>query len=100
MAAATLTAIALRPLLFGIEPLCHVDTLVPVTQAALFAYVAGASRALFASIAFGLEITRQFDTLLPLLAGCTMAFIVSALTMRTTIMTEKLARRGHHVQSE
>jgi H+/Cl- antiporter ClcA len=55
---------------------------------------------LFASIAFGLEITRHFDTLPPLLAGYTMALIVSALTMRTTIMTEKLARRGHHVQSE
>lgn len=61
---------------------------------------AGASRALFTSIVFALEITRQFDCLLPLLAGCTMAFITSALTMRNTIMTEKLVRRGHHVPSE
>ena len=61
---------------------------------------AGASRALFTSIVFALEITRQFDCLLPLLAGCTMAFVTSALTMRTTIMTEKLVRRGHHVPSE
>ncbi|OIQ77564.1 H(+)/Cl(-) exchange transporter ClcA [mine drainage metagenome] len=61
---------------------------------------AGASRALFTSVVFALEITRQFDTLLPLLAGCTAAFIVSALTMRTTIMTERLVRRGHHVPSE
>lgn len=61
---------------------------------------AGASRALFTSVVFAMEITRQFDCLLPLLAGCATAFIVSALTMRTTIMTEKLVRRGHHVPSE
>lgn len=61
---------------------------------------AGASRALFASVVFALEITGQFDCLLPLLTGCTGAFIASALLMRTTIMTEKLARRGHHVPHE
>jgi CheY-like chemotaxis protein len=61
---------------------------------------AGASRAMFASIVFALEITQQFNTLLPLLAGCTAAFMVSALVMRNTIMTEKLVRRGHHVPSE
>ncbi|MDA3889773.1 MAG: chloride channel protein [Allgaiera sp.] len=61
---------------------------------------AGASRALFTSVVFAMEITQQFDTLLPLLAGCTTAFITSALTMRTTIMTERLVRRGHHVPSE
>ncbi|MDE3238935.1 MAG: chloride channel protein [Paracoccaceae bacterium] len=61
---------------------------------------AGASRALFASVVFALEVTGQFNCLLPLLAGCTSAFLVSALTMTNTIMTEKLARRGHHVPSE
>ncbi|MFO1175530.1 MAG: chloride channel protein [Paracoccaceae bacterium] len=61
---------------------------------------AGASRALFASVVFALEITGQFHTLMPLLAGCTAAFVASALTMHTTIMTEKLARRGHHVPNE
>jgi H+/Cl- antiporter ClcA len=61
---------------------------------------AGASRAMFASIAFALEITQQYNALLPLLAGCTAAFIVSALLMKNTIMTEKLSRRGHHVPSE
>lgn len=49
VAAATQKAIALRPLLFGTEPLFHVDTLPPVKQAALFAYVAeGAIMGLFA----------------------------------------------------
>lgn len=61
---------------------------------------AGASRALFASVVFALEVTGQFNCLLPLLTGCTCAFLVSALTMTNTIMTEKLVRRGHHVPSE
>ncbi len=68
-----------------------------VGMAACFA---GASRALFASVLFALEITGQYTTLLPLLAGCSTAFMVSAFVMKNTIMTEKLARRGHHVPSE
>ena len=68
-----------------------------VGMAACFA---GASRAFFASVLFALEITGQFSTLLPLLAGCCTAFMVSAFLMKTTIMTEKLARRGHHVPSD
>ena len=61
---------------------------------------AGASRALFASVLFAMEISGQFDTLLPLIAGCATAFAVSAFAMRTTIMTEKLVRRGTTVPSE
>jgi chloride channel protein, CIC family len=37
--AATLAAMALRPLLFGAAPLFHVDTLQPATESALLAYV-------------------------------------------------------------
>jgi chloride channel protein, CIC family len=68
-----------------------------VGMAACFA---GASRALFASIVFAVEITGQFNTLLPLMAGCVMAFLISAFGMRTTIMTEKLSRRGTHVPAD
>ncbi|MGA9659367.1 MAG: chloride channel protein [Asticcacaulis sp.] len=68
-----------------------------VGMAACFA---GASRAIFASVLFALEVSGQFNTLLPLLAACSTAMMVSALIMKNTIMTEKLARRGHHVPSE
>jgi H+/Cl- antiporter ClcA/CBS domain-containing protein len=61
---------------------------------------AGASRALLASVVFAFETTRQFGTLLPLLGGCTAAFLVSCLTMRTSIMTEKIERRGIRVVGE
>ena len=68
-----------------------------VGMAAIFA---GASRALLASIVFAFETTRQPAALLPLLGGCVAAYLVSALVMRNTIMTEKIARRGVRVPSE
>ena len=68
-----------------------------VGMAALFT---GASRAILTSIVFAFETTLQPHGLLPLLAGCTMAFMVSCLLMRDTIMTEKIARRGIRVSAE
>jgi CIC family chloride channel protein len=68
-----------------------------VGMAAMFA---GASRALLASVVFAFETTRQPLSLLPLLGGCTAAYLISALMMRYTIMTEKIARRGARVLEE
>ena len=68
-----------------------------VGMAAMFA---GASRALLASVVFAFETTLQPFGLLPLLGGCTAAYLISALTMRNTIMTEKIARRGVRVPTE
>lgn len=68
-----------------------------VGMASMFA---GASRALLASILFAFEITQQPSALLPLMAGCVASFTVSALLMRQTIMTEKIARRGRTVPME
>ena len=61
---------------------------------------AGASRALLTSVVFAFETTQQAHGLLPLLGGCAAAYLVSALTMRNTIMTEKIARRGVRVPTE
>ncbi|MEZ4585461.1 MAG: chloride channel protein [Gemmatimonadales bacterium] len=60
----------------------------------------GASRALLASVVFAFEATRQPMGLLPLLAGCTGAYLISLRTMKHTIMTERLARRGTPVITE
>ena len=68
-----------------------------VGMAAIFA---GASRALLASVVFAFETTQQPMGLLPLLAGCSAAYLVSCLTMRNSIMTEKIARRGTRVPGE
>jgi len=65
-----------------------------VGMAAIFT---GASRALLASVVFALETTWQPLGIAPLLGGCAAAYLVSALFMSHTIMTEKIARRGVHV---
>jgi chloride channel protein, CIC family len=62
-----------------------------VGMAALFT---GASRAILTAIVFAMETTTQESTLLPLLAGCSTAYLISFIMMRTTIMTEKIKRRG------
>ncbi|GLH73480.1 chloride channel protein [Geothrix limicola] len=68
-----------------------------VGMAAIFA---GASRALLASAIFAFEITLQPLGLLPLLGGCSAAYLISALLMKHSIMTEKLARRGVRVPED
>jgi CBS domain-containing protein len=79
--------------LLGIDP--RIAAL--VGMAAIFA---GSSRALLTAVVFAFETTRQAAVLLPLLAGCSAAYIVSALIMRNTIMTEKIVRRGVRVPLE
>ncbi|MFN2602876.1 MAG: chloride channel protein [Gemmatimonadaceae bacterium] len=68
-----------------------------VGMAAIFA---GATHALLASIVFAFETTRQPLGLLPLLGGCSAAYLVSLLMSRSSIMTEKLGRRGIRVRTE
>jgi CBS domain-containing protein len=68
-----------------------------VGMAAMFT---GASRALLASVVFAFETTQQPLGLLPLLAGCTGAYLISLFGMESTIMTERLRRRGVPVITE
>ena len=68
-----------------------------VGMAAIFA---GASRAMLTSVVFAFEITLQPLGLLPLLGGCSAAYLISCLTMRNSLMTERIARRGIQVPME
>lgn len=73
------------------------DTGITLSLAALVgmsAMFAGASRALLTAIIFALEVTGQSNALLPLLAACTASYFVSFFLMESTIMTEKITRRG------
>ena len=90
---------ALGALGIAISPSIGIDANVAslVGMAAIFA---GASHALLASVVFAFETTRQSLSLLPLLAGCSAAYLVSLLMMRSSIMTEKLARRGANIRTE
>lgn len=85
--------------LVGVVPMFGIDLRIAalVGMAAIFA---GSSRALLTAIVFAFETTRQPAALLPLLGGCAAAYLISALLMRNTIMTEKIARRGIRVPSE
>ena len=77
----------------GVEPrMCAL-----VGMAAIFA---GAARCMLTSAVFAFEITLQPTGLMPLLGGCAAAYMISALCMRHSIMTEKLARRGVKVPME
>lgn len=82
-----------------VAPTAGVDVRIAalVGMAAMFA---GASRAPLASVVFAFETTRQFAGLLPLLGGGTAGFLVSCLGMPTSIMTEKIERRGVRVVGE
>src|SRR4029079_5106222 len=68
-----------------------------VGMASLFA---GASRAMLASVVFAFETTLQPLGLLPLLGGCAASYLVSSLSMRHSLMTEKMARRGIQAPTE
>ncbi|HET7676191.1 MAG TPA: chloride channel protein, partial [Gammaproteobacteria bacterium] len=69
-----------------------------VGMAATFA---AAARASFTLIIFAFEITRNYNSVLPLMIVCVVANAVAYYFMRdSTIMTEKLRRRGLHVQQD
>lgn len=62
--------------------------------AGMVAMFAGASRALLTSMVFAVEATQEIHAIVPIVGGVTLAYVASAMLMRTTIMTEKLSRRG------
>jgi chloride channel protein, CIC family len=66
----------------------------------LAAALAGVTRSPFTSIVFALELTHDVDALLALLIACTIAHLVSVLTLKRSILTEKIARRGYNVSRE
>ncbi len=68
-----------------------------VGMAAMFA---GATHALLAAIVFAFEATRQPLSLLPLLGGGSGAYLIASLMGRTSLMTERLARRGMAVRPD
>jgi CIC family chloride channel protein len=62
--------------------------------------MAGTMRSPLTSIVFALELTHNTGGLLPVAAACVMAHATTVLLLRRSILTEKVARRGHHVMRE
>ncbi len=52
------------------------------------------------AILFSLEVTHCLPALVPLTLGCVGAYLVTALLMPRSILTEKLSRRGYHLTRE
>ena len=68
-----------------------------VAMAAVFG---AASRATFALMVFAFEITRDYNAILPLMLGCVIADLIALRYLPSSIMTEKLVRRGLRVPEE
>jgi H+/Cl- antiporter ClcA/predicted transcriptional regulator len=62
--------------------------------------LAGVMRSPITSIVFAIELTHSVNLLLPLLITATLAHLISVLTLKRSILTEKVARRGFHVLRE
>jgi CIC family chloride channel protein len=77
-------------LLHAVVPSLSPTSFALVAMAATFG---AATRATFAAIVFVFELTRDYDAILPLMLATVLAEIVTRMTLRESLMTEKLARR-------
>jgi len=64
------------------------------------AVLGGTMRSPFTGIVFILELTHDSNVLLPLVLAVTVAHGFTVLTMRRSILTEKVSRRGYHLSRE
>ncbi len=67
---------------------------------AMGAVFGAASRASFTFIIFAFEITRDYNSVLPLMLVTVIADAIAVRYAKYSIMTEKLARRGLHIQQD
>jgi CBS domain-containing protein len=79
---------------------------IPMGDASLWAMVSmaammgGTMRSPLTAIIFTLELTHDLNTLPALLVGAVAAHGVTVLLLKRSILTEKVARRGHHLVRE
>jgi CBS domain-containing protein len=64
------------------------------------AILGGTMRSPFTAIIFAIELTHDVNMLLPLLIAVPSAYAFTVLTMRRSILTEKISRRGLHLSRE
>src|ERR1700720_648129 len=82
------------------------SSLLPVGDAGLWAMVSmaammgGTMRSPLTAILFTVELTHDWNVLPALLVGAVVAHGATVLLLRRSILTEKVARRGHHLVRE
>ena len=64
------------------------------------AMMGGTMRAPFTALVFALELTRDINMLPGLLVACIASEVVTVLLLKRSILTEKVARKGHHLTRE
>jgi len=79
---------------------------IPMGDAGLWATIGmaammgGTMRSPLTAMVFTLELTHDLNLLPALLTACIASYAVNVLLMRRSILTEKVARRGHHIMRE
>ena len=64
------------------------------------AILGGTMRAPLTGAIFAFELTNDYHSILPLLIACMAAHAFTVLTLKRSILTEKIARHGHHLTRE
>jgi CIC family chloride channel protein len=64
------------------------------------AILGGTMRSPLTGIVFAIELTHDLNMMLPLLVAVTIAHTFTVLTLRRSILTEKVSRRGYHLTRE
>lgn len=64
------------------------------------AMMGGTMRAPLTATFFAVELTGNVHVIFPLIVACVSAHAVTVLLMKRSILTEKIARRGHHIVRE
>jgi chloride channel protein, CIC family len=60
----------------------------------------GLMRSPLTGVVFAVELTGRMDAILPLLIASGAAFAISAVFLKRSVLTEKIARRGYHLSRE
>jgi H+/Cl- antiporter ClcA len=67
---------------------------------AMGAILGGTMRSPFTGVVFAVELTHDINVMLPLLLASVIAHAFTVLTLKRSILTEKVARRGYHLSRE
>lgn len=67
---------------------------------AMAAIMGGTMRSPLTATFFAVELTGNTHVLLPLVTACVTAHLLTVLLLKRSILTEKIARRGHHLVRE
>ena len=66
----------------------------------LAAVVGGVMRSPLTGVVFAMELTHKWDAVMPLVVASTVAFLLSVLILKRSVLTEKVVHKGTHLTRE